>query len=122
MSLIGNILWLILGGFIIFLEYMLGGFLLCLTIIGIPFGIQCWKMGILALWPFGRDVVQKERVSGCLGLIMNLLWIFLGGFWIVVTHLMFALLCAVTIIGIPFAIQHLKLAHLALVPFGREIR
>ncbi len=123
MGLIGNILWIILGGgLLIFIEYLVGGLLLCLTIIGIPFGIQCFKISYLGLVPFGREVVSNERGSGCLSLIMNIIWILLGGIWIALTHLIFALLCAITVIGIPFSIQHVKLAKLALVPFGKEIR
>lgn len=123
MSLIGNILWIILGGgLLVFIEYLVGGLLLCLTIVGIPFGIQCFKISYLGLIPFGREVVSNEHSSGCLSLVMNILWILLGGVWIAVTHLIFALLCAITIIGIPFSIQHIKLARLALIPFGKEIR
>lgn len=123
MSLIGNILWIILGGgLLVFIEYLVGGLLLCLTIVGIPFGIQCFKISYLGLIPFGREVVSNEHGSGCLSLVMNIIWILLGGIWIAVTHLIFALLCAITIIGIPFSVQHLKLARLALIPFGKEIR
>ena len=122
MSLLGNILWIIFGGLIISLEYLIGGFLLCLTVIGIPFGVQCFKLAILALLPFGQEVVSKPTASGCLSTFMNILWILLGGIWIAATHLLFALLLALTIIGIPFAKQHLKLASLSLTPFGHEIK
>jgi uncharacterized membrane protein YccF (DUF307 family) len=123
MSTIGNVLWIIIGGGIfIFFEYLIGGFLLCLTIIGIPFGVQCMKLSVLGLVPFGRKIVRSKSADGCLVIIMNVLWIVLGGIWITATHLLFALLMAITIIGIPFAKQHLKLANLALVPFGHEVR
>ncbi len=123
MSLLGNLLWITIGGgFFIFIEYLIGGIILCCTIIGIPFGIQCIKLSILGLFPFGSDIVQNEYASGCLSLIMNVIWILAGGIWIALTHLGFALLCAITIIGIPFAVQHMKLATLALTPFGKEIR
>lgn len=122
MSAIGNILWIILGGgIILFFEYLIGGILLCITIIGIPFGIQCIKLSMLALLPFGRDSRDIKGKTGCLTLIMNILWIFLGGIWIALTHIFFAVICAVTIIGIPFAKQHIKLASLSLTPFGKEI-
>lgn len=122
MSIIGNILWITIGGGIfIFLEYLIGGFLLCLTIIGIPFGYQCFKIALLGLIPFGRKIVNKESSTGCLSTLMNVIWILIGGIWISITHLIFALLCAITIIGIPFATQHIKLASLALTPFGKEI-
>jgi uncharacterized membrane protein YccF (DUF307 family) len=122
MSLLGNILWIILGGGIfICLEYMIGGLLLCLTVIGIPFGVQCFKLAILGLLPFGREIGYTKNATGCLATLMNVLWIVLGGIWITVTHLIFAVLCAITIIGIPFARQHLKLANVALTPFGKVL-
>lgn len=121
MSIIGNIIWIIFGGLILSLEYFISGFLLCLTIIGIPFGVQCFKLAILALLPFGQEVVQKPEASGFLSAFMNILWILLGGIWIAATHLIFAFLFAITIIGIPFAKQHLKLASLAITPFGHKV-
>jgi len=122
MSVLGNILWIVFGGgIILFFEYLIGGILLCITIIGIPFGIQCIKLSMLALLPFGRDVRDIQEKTGCLTLIMNILWILLGGIWIALTHVFFAVICAITIIGIPFAKQHIKLASLSLTPFGREI-
>ncbi len=122
MSLIGNILWIVFaGGIVLFLEYLLGGLALCLTIIGIPFGIQCIKLSLLALVPFGKVVRSSEKSSGTLATIMNILWILFGGTWIALTHLFFAILCAITIIGLPFAKQHMKLAALSLTPFGKQI-
>lgn len=123
MSTIGNILWIVLGGGIfLFLEYLIGGLLLCVTIIGIPFGLQCIKLSILGLVPFGKEIVTTESANGCLSIVMNIIWIFVGGIWISVTHVIFAIIMAITIIGIPFAKQHIKFASLALIPFGREIR
>ena len=120
--MLGNILWIILGGgILICLEYLISGLLLCLTIIGIPFGVQCLKLAFLGLVPFGKDVVDKESYTGCLAVFMNVLWILLGGIWIALTHIIFAVLCAITIIGLPFAKQHIKLASLALTPFGRAV-
>jgi len=122
MSLLGNLLWIFLGGgIILFLEYLLAGLALCITIIGIPFGIQCMKLAFLALLPFGKEVRHSEKATGFLATVMNLIWILIGGIWIALTHLVFAVLCAITIIGIPFAKQHIKLASLALMPFGKEI-
>ncbi len=122
MSLLGNILWILLGGgIILFLEYLISGILLCITIIGIPFGIQCIKISFLALLPFGREIRSMEKASGCVSTLMNIIWILIGGIWISITHVVFAVLCAITIIGIPFAKQHLKLASLALVPFGKVV-
>jgi uncharacterized membrane protein YccF (DUF307 family) len=123
MSTLGNILWILIGGgLIIFFEYLISGIVLCLTIIGIPFGLQCIKLSILGLLPFDREIGRKESAGGCLATIMNVIWILIGGIWISLTHVIFALLCAITIIGIPFAKQHLKLASLALTPFGHEIK
>ena len=122
MSCLGNIVWLVFGGIAVFLHYLVAGVLLCLTIVGIPFGIQVIKLAQLSLWPFGRDVVDVGRGSGCLAVVMNILWLVLGGFWIALHHLAWALILAITVVGIPFAAQHVKLAGLALVPFGKEIR
>ena len=122
MSILGNVLWIVLGGgIIIFFMYLFGGFLLCLTIVGIPFGWQCIKLSILALVPFGKEVTVNENAGGVLAIIMNVIWILFGGFWIAITHLLLAVLLAITVIGIPFAKQHIKLASLSLTPFGREI-
>ena len=122
MSTLGNILWILIGGgLIIFLEYLFSALILCVTIIGIPFGVQCMKLSLLSLVPFGREIVRKDAASGCLDVTMNILWILVGGIWISLTHLIFAFLCAVTIIGIPFARQHIKLASLAISPFGHEV-
>ena len=122
MSLIANILWIVLGGGIfIFLEYLTGGILLCLTIIGIPFGVQCIKLSILGLVPFGKTIGTIPGSGGCLSTLMNILWIVIGGIWIALTHLVFAVAMFITIIGIPFGIQHMKLAALSLTPFGKTI-
>ena len=121
MNLIGNIIWLIFGGFIVFLEYMLSGLALCLTIVGIPFGIQCFKIGIMTLFPFGQHVREVPGNTGCLSTIFNIIWILLGGIWIALTHLVFGIILAITIIGLPFAKQHFKLMSLSFAPFGKEI-
>lgn len=121
MKTLGNILWLLLGGIIIFLEYLIASIILFITIIGIPFGIQTLKLATLALWPFGKDTKEKKNANGCLNVFMNIIWILTGGIWICLTHIIFAIIFAITIIGIPFAKQHFKLASLSLVPFGREI-
>lgn len=121
MNLIGNIIWLIFGGFVVFLEYMLCGLALCMTIIGIPFGIQCFKIGIMTLFPFGQHVREVPGNTGCLSTVFNIIWIFMGGIWIALTHLVFGILLAITIIGLPFAKQHFKLMSLCFAPFGKEI-
>lgn len=122
MSLLGNLLWIILGGgIVVSLFYLIGGIVLCVTIVGIPFGVQCFKLAWLALVPFGKEIDSAGSASGLLPILMNILWLVFGGVWVAVTHLVFALLCAITIIGIPFAKQHMKLLRLALVPFGAKI-
>jgi uncharacterized membrane protein YccF (DUF307 family) len=121
MSTLGNFLWLLLGGFIIALEYLVSSVLLMITVIGIPFGLQTLKLASLAIWPFGYDTRTTTSSSGCINTLMNLIWIVVGGFWIFLTHIVLGLLLYITIIGIPFGRQHFKLAAIALTPFGREI-
>ena len=121
MNFIGNLIWLVFGGICIAIEYFISSILLMITIIGIPFGIQTLKLAGLALWPFGRDTRVSDPPSGCLSTLMNVIWILIGGIWISLSHVLFGILFAITLIGIPFARQHFKLASLALTPFGREI-
>lgn len=121
MNFIGNLIWLIFGGIIIAIEYLIGSLVLMITIIGIPFALQTLKMASLALWPFGRDTRVQPRASGCLYIFMNILWLLTGGLWIAITHAIFGLILCITIIGIPFGLQHFKLTAIALSPFGRDI-
>ncbi|WP_294634838.1 YccF domain-containing protein [uncultured Bacteroides sp.] len=121
MGCLMNFLWLIFGGIFTAVEYLVSSLLMMITIIGIPFGIQTLKLAMLALWPFGKTVRSGERSGGCLYVLMNVLWIFLGGIWICLSHLGFGILLCITIVGIPFGLQHFKLAALALTPFGKDI-
>ncbi len=121
MNTIGNILWLIFGGLLIAGAYFLSGVVLLITVIGIPFGLQLFKIGSFALLPFGYKAVPREKQSGCLSVLFNILWLFTGGLSLAVAHAVLALFFTITIIGIPFASQHLKLAGLALTPFGYKI-
>ena len=121
MNLVLNIIWIICGGFIICLEYILSSLLLMCTIVGIPFGIQTFKLGILSLCPFGCEVRSTPTAGGCLGTLMNVLWIFLGGIWICISHLFFGLLLCITIIGIPLAIANVRMIPVTCFPFGKEI-
>lgn len=118
---LGNIIWLLCGGFMIGIEYILASIGMFVTIIGIPFGLQSIKLGVFALWPFGNRIVTVEDSSGCLNLVLNIIWIIIGGFWIALTHLFWGILLCVTIIGIPFGRQHFKLIKLALFPFGKRV-
>jgi uncharacterized membrane protein YccF (DUF307 family) len=122
MSLLGNIIWLIFGGFLTGLGYILGGLAICVTIIGIPFGVQTIKIGVATMAPFGKENVVAENADNPLNIILNIIWVCLFGWEIALSHLVHAGVLAITIIGIPFAMQHLKLIPLALFPFGRELR
>jgi uncharacterized membrane protein YccF (DUF307 family) len=124
-SFLLNILWVILGGgLLIGIEYLLGGLILCLTIVGIPFGLQCFKVAGLGFWPFGKTFDEDPAGGvggGTLRLVFNIIWFLVAGVWIFLSHLALAAALAVTIIGIPFAIQHVKLGLLALAPFGKRV-
>jgi uncharacterized membrane protein YccF (DUF307 family) len=123
MSLLLNILWIVFGGgLLLCLEYLLAGVLLCLTVVGIPFGVQCFKIAGLALLPFGKDLgdIPGVQASSGLSLVFNILWAVVAGIWIFLTHVALGVTLALTIIGIPFAVQHFKLAMLAFAPFGRR--
>jgi len=122
MKTLGNIFWLILGGFLVALIYYIVGLLMCVIIIGIPFGIQLFKLGTYALWPFGHELVNGPGEPGCLSTAMNLLWILLGWWEIAIIHLVFGLIFCITIIGIPFGLQHFKMILPSIFPFGKEIR
>ena len=121
MRFIGNIIWLVFGGIFIAIEYVIASFLLMITIIGIPFGLQTLKLAMLALWPFGTTHVTTENATGCLSTLMNIIWLLVGGIWIALSHALFGLLFYITIIGIPFGRQHFKLASIALSPFGKDV-
>lgn len=122
MKFLGNILWLILGGAVIALIYCLVGLLMCITIIGIPFGLQLFKLGAYALWPFGHELVDKPNEPGCVSVVMNLIWILLGWWEIALLHLACGLVFCITIVGIPWGLQHFKMVIPSIFPFGKEIR
>jgi len=119
LNLIGNIIWIIFGGFLTCIEWILAGLIMCITIIGIPFGIQCFKLASFVIWPFGSEIRREKTGVG--NLILNLLWIFIGSWYIALSHLFIGLFFCITIIGIPFGMQHFKLAGLAFAPFGANI-
>lgn len=120
MKTIGNIIWFIFGGVWLAIGYLLGGLLMCITIIGIPFGIQAFKLAGLALWPFGRTAAFG-RSDGCLEVGFNILWLVIVGWGLFIAHLVAGAVLCVTIIGIPWGVQAFKLSTLALWPFGRVI-
>lgn len=119
MSLLGNIIWFVFGGFLSGLSWILAGLLWCVTIVGIPVGVQCFKFAGLAFWPFGKEVVYG---GGAMSLIVNIIWIIVCGVPMAVGNAVVGLLYCVTIIGIPFGKQFFKIAKLALMPFGAEVR
>lgn len=124
MRLLGNLLWFIFGGFVMGLGWWLAGILAALTLIGIPYAVAAFRIGTFSFWPFGREIVDKPgsgEAGRLISLLANIVWIIFGGLWLAIGHLILALVLAVTIIGIPFAVQHLKLAHLSLTPYGKTI-
>ena len=121
MRTLGNVIWIVFGGIFIAIEYVIASIGLMITIIGIPFGLQSLKLSEMALLPFDKKAVSNKTTSGCLALIMNIIWFFIGGLPIALTHLFFGILFYITIIGIPFGNQHFKLMKLAFVPFGKVI-
>jgi len=121
MNFLGNLIWLIFGGFLAALGYFVGGIVLCITIVGIPFGLQCFKLAGLVLWPFGKQVVSNTKDTGCLSVFANIIWILVGGIGVTVTHLVMGCLLYITIIGIPWGRQHFKLLEISLMPFGKKI-
>lgn len=120
-NVIGNILWLIFGGFFSAVGYFIGGALLCLTIIGIPFGLQCFKLGLFVLRPFGLQAVPSQSNSGCLSVILNIFWLLWSGLGIAIMHIIFGCLLCITIVLFPFGKQHFKMVEVALLPFGKKI-
>ncbi|MBO4474937.1 MAG: YccF domain-containing protein [Clostridiales bacterium] len=118
MKTLGNILWIIFGGWICALSWLIAGCLWCITIVGAPVGVQCFKMASLSFLPFGKKV---ENDGGGVSCLLNVIWFFVSGLELAVEHFMFGLLLCLTIVGIPFGKQYFKLAHLSLAPFGKKI-
>ena len=122
MSFLGNLIWIIFGGLFLSLGYLILGLFYCCTIVGIPVGVQLFKLAGLALHPFGCDVEPRGGSLGAGSIVLNILWIIFGGLEMALAHLSLGLVFCVTIVGIPFGIQHFKLALLALLPFGNTVR
>lgn len=121
MNFLLNVIWVVFGGLMIALEYIISSITMMITIIGIPFGLQTLKLAGLALWPFGTRIVNNGFPSGCLAGLMNVIWWIVGGIPIALTHLLWGVFFCITIVGIPFGMQHFKLMRLALFPFGNSI-
>lgn len=120
MNFLGNIIWLLFGGIVSAVAWFLAGLILCVTIIGIPFGVQCFKIMAFVLWPFGKEIELGNFGAG--GLLFNIIWLIFFGWEFAVAHLIIGVIFCITIIGIPFGLQHFKLAKLGLIPFGATIR
>lgn len=127
-NVILNILWLVFGGICMAIGWFVAGAVMVITVVGIPFARASFNLGIFLLWPFGRRVVEREDVTGqddigtgSLGTLGNVLWLLLAGIWLAIAHVILAFALAVTIIGIPFAWQHMKFAGFALWPIGRSV-
>jgi uncharacterized membrane protein YccF (DUF307 family) len=118
MKLLGNILWFIFGGFVSGLSWIFSGLIWCISIIGIPYGIQCFKFATLSFFPFGKDV---EYGGGTVSTIANIIWLIFFGIWMAIGHVITGALWCITIIGIPFGKQFFKLAKLSLMPFGAQV-
>ena len=121
MTTLGNVLWLLLCGIWMSILYFIAGVIGVIFIVTIPFGLQAFKLANYVLWPFGRSVVRREDASGFWSLVGNILWIILDGWWLALIHLAIALIFFITIIGIPFGVANVKLARLALTPFGLRV-
>ncbi|WP_115017253.1 YccF domain-containing protein [Synechococcus sp. UW140] len=128
-TLLLNLLWLLLGGVVMALGWWLAGLICALTIVGLPWARACFVIGNFALWPFGQEAINRRELNGRhdlgtgpLGLVGNVLWFVVAGWWLAIGHLSSALACFVSIIGIPFGIQHIKLALIALAPVGMTIQ
>jgi uncharacterized membrane protein YccF (DUF307 family) len=128
MSLLLNVLWFIFGGFASGLAWMLGAFILAITIVGLPWAAAAFRIGLFSFAPFGGEVVNRRVLNpygdlgtGCLGAILNVLWFFAAGWYIALAHVVLGALLCVTIIGIPFGLQHFKLAQIALAPVGKTV-
>lgn len=121
MNVVGNLVWLIFGGLFAAIGYLIGGIVLCVTIIGVPWGLQCFKMAGLVLLPFGRKIVSDSSNTGCLSVFCNIVWILFGGWYTALVHIGMGILLSITIIGIPWARQHFKLIEISLMPFGKRV-
>lgn len=121
MRFLGNIIWLIFGGFEAAIGYFTGSLAMAVTIVGIPWAMQTFKIGLLCLWPFGAKIEDADFPPGCLRIPLNILWFIFGGLWAGICHVVCGLLLCITIIGLPWGKQHFKMAGLAIAPFGKRI-
>ncbi|WP_217526483.1 YccF domain-containing protein [Vibrio cholerae] len=125
---LGNIIWFLCGGILMGLAWWLVGVLAFISIIGIPWGRACFVIGNFSFWPFGYEAISRDELTdqtdigtSGFGVLGNIIWFILAGFWLAVGHILSAMACFITIIGIPFALQHLKLAVISLAPIGKTV-
>ncbi|EGR0590301.1 YccF domain-containing protein [Vibrio cholerae] len=125
---LGNIIWFLCGGIVMGLAWWLAGVLAFISIIGIPWGRACFVIGNFSFWPFGYEAISRDELTdqtdigtSGFGVLGNIIWFILAGFWLAVGHILSAVACFITIIGIPFALQHLKLAVISLAPIGKTV-
>ncbi|GHW49431.1 YccF domain-containing protein [Vibrio cholerae] len=125
---LGNIIWFLCGGIVMGLAWWLVGVLAFISIIGIPWGRACFVIGNFSFWPFGYEAISRDELTdqtdigaSGFGVLGNIIWFILAGFWLAVGHILSAVACFITIIGIPFALQHLKLAVISLAPIGKTV-
>lgn len=123
MSILLNLIWLVFGGFFICLGYFVGGLALCLTVVGIPWGLQCFKLAMFAIWPFDLDTKfsGEQALGGVINVPLNIIWLIFGGLWVVFHHIFWGVILCITIVGIPFGVQHFKMVKLGIWPFGRVV-
>lgn len=128
MTLLLNLIWVVFGGFVMAVAWFFAGLIAAVSIIGLPWARACFNIASFSLWPFGREAVNRRDLTGRedigtgpLGFIGNIIWLVFFGVWLAIGHLVAALACAVTLIGIPFALQHLKLVEISLMPIGMAI-
>ena len=128
MSLLLNLIWIVLGGFVMALAWFLAGLLMAISIVGLPWARACFNIALFSLAPFGKEAVNRRYLTGVedlgtgpLGFLGNIIWLVVFGVWLAIGHLVAAVACAVTIIGIPFAFQHVKLAGISLMPVGMAV-
>ncbi len=118
MRILGNILWIIFGGLLSALGWILAGCLWCITIVGIPVGLQCFKLSSISLNPFGKEIVDK---GGSVSFLLNVVWFLVSGLWLALENLLLGVILCITVVGIPFGMQFFKIAQVALAPFGKHV-
>ena len=123
-----NLLWFVLGGLVMGLGWWLAGLLCAISVVGLPWARSCFVIGNFAFWPFGQEAISRQTLTGCrdwgtgsLGTLGNVIWFLVAGWWLAIGHLTSALACFLTVVGIPFGLQHIKLAQIALAPVGMAV-